>query len=468
MFALKKVIPHTIYFYSAFSLLFHVAIFPIDDTSVNPIDITYGEAIHTMPNPKAWTIIIYMSADNDLRSFAARNIKQMALVGSNEFINILVQLDIRITGNKKITRRYYIEKNKILHVNSHDPYSQKMDSGDPETLISCCTWAIKHYPAQHIGLIFWNHGTGPLDPTTGRIINPTELFTFNPSINKFELDRNMGFIDYLSVVNNSERGICWDDSTGNYLTNQKLDAALAHIKTTCLHGKKFALIGFDACLMSSIEIANIIKNYADYMVGSQEVELGTGWNYQRVFTPFQSTPLSPAAFAQHIVNVYGITYSTITNDYTQSAINLNSIHELENNVDKVAQLLIECLQKQKNNSVKNMLQAARHKDQCTCFDEPSYLDLYHLYSSLQANMGLCTFTDSASGNSLKQTLHNALDEGKNIIKSVVFANTVGKNLQLAQGISIYFPERRIHYSYKKTPFAATNKWFSFLTQLLGA
>src|SRR3990167_10950429 len=62
------------------------------------------------------TIIIYMAADNDLRIFAARNIQQMAAIGSNENISILVHLDIRISGNKKITRRYLIEKDKVLHI----------------------------------------------------------------------------------------------------------------------------------------------------------------------------------------------------------------------------------------------------------------------------------------------------------------------------------------------------------------
>ena len=39
-------------------------------------------------NPKPWTILVYMSADNDLRSFAASNIKQMASIGSNEHVSI--------------------------------------------------------------------------------------------------------------------------------------------------------------------------------------------------------------------------------------------------------------------------------------------------------------------------------------------------------------------------------------------
>ncbi len=222
-------------------------------------------------SPKGWTFIVYMAADNDLRGFAARNIKQMAAIGSNEFINIVIQLDIRISGNKKITRRYFIEKGRVVHVNDNDPESQQMDSGAPETLISCCKWAITQYPAQNYALVFWNHGTGILDPDRGRIINATELFSFNPTNNKYELDRSIGFFDFVNAINaeeeQEERGICWDDSTGNYLSNQALDYALNKVMQNYLQGQKFGLIGFDACLMSMLEVGNIIKKYAQIMVG---------------------------------------------------------------------------------------------------------------------------------------------------------------------------------------------------------
>ncbi len=191
---------------------------------------------------KNWTFIIYMSADNDLRGFAARNIKQMAAIGSNEFVHIAVHLDIKISGNRKITRRYYIDKNTILHVNANDIATQKMDSGDPQTLISCCSWAINHYPAKQYALVLWNHGTGCLNPTHGKIISPTELFAFNPSSNKLELDRTMGFFDIIDAASHYDRGICWDDSTGNYLNNQKLEYALSHICTENLGGKSSLLL----------------------------------------------------------------------------------------------------------------------------------------------------------------------------------------------------------------------------------
>lgn len=417
---------------------------------------------------KPWTFIVYMSADNDLRGFAARNIKQMAAIGSNQYINIVVQLDIRIAGERKITRRYYIEQGRILHVNANDPDSQQMDSGAPETLISCCTWAINNYPAENYGLVFWNHGTGICDPERGRIINATELFSFNPISNKLELDRSIGFFDFVNAINDEEerRGICWDDSTGNYLTNQALEYALGIIQRDCLGGGKFGIVAFDACLMAMLEVGNIMRKFAHVMIGSQEVELGTGWNYTHALSPFQEQALDINGFAQHIVNAYQQTYQHITSDYTQSAMDLSTLEQLEHNTHIVAQLFIDCLKQQKNGSVKRAIKASRDKLVCTHFDEPSYIDQHHFYSNVLANLRYFELNSPQATAQKIAQLSNALQEGCRLIQNIAFANKVGSNLSQAKGISIYFPERKIHPSYRKTTFALHNDWILFLTHYL--
>ncbi|HEX4068803.1 MAG TPA: clostripain-related cysteine peptidase, partial [Candidatus Babeliales bacterium] len=139
--------------------------------------------------PAKRLLMIYMAADNDLRPFAARNIQQMANIGSNQNITIVVHLDIRISGNKKITRRYLIERDQVLHIDPYNPLTQQMDSGNPATLISFCEWAIKNYAAEEYDLVLWNHGTGILEPPHGKIINPMDLFVFNPATHLFDLDR---------------------------------------------------------------------------------------------------------------------------------------------------------------------------------------------------------------------------------------------------------------------------------------
>ena len=44
-------------------------------------------------------------------------------------------------------------------------------------------------------------------------------------------------------------------------------------------GVRFDFIGFDACLMATLETAIAIEPYADYMIASEESEPGSGWYY---------------------------------------------------------------------------------------------------------------------------------------------------------------------------------------------
>ncbi|NLT13907.1 MAG: zinc-ribbon domain-containing protein [Clostridiales bacterium] len=44
-------------------------------------------------------------------------------------------------------------------------------------------------------------------------------------------------------------------------------------------GVKFDIIGFDACLMGTIETAYMLEPYADYLIGSEETEPAYGWDY---------------------------------------------------------------------------------------------------------------------------------------------------------------------------------------------
>ena len=411
------------------------------------------------------TIIIYMAADNDLRPFAARNIQQMANIGSNDNITIVVHLDIRITGNKKITRRYLIEKDQVLHIDPYNPLTQQMDSGNPATLISLCEWAIKDYPADEYDLILWNHGTGILEPPHGKIINPMDLFVFNPATHRLDLDRSIGFMEAIGSLEPKQRGVCWDDTTGNYLSNRKLEAALQTICQKCLNGKKFGIIGFDACLMSMVEVCSYMQQYAHIMVGSEEVELGMGWKYDEVLLPFVKQALDTTTFAAHIVNAYDRTYQTITNDYTLSAINLDSIELLEKNIDSIAKLLIQGLESQRS-VIHQIIRESKNKMLCTHFDEPTYIDLHHFYKNLLTNIKKATIDNTQLNLMVKNTLLKKIDEGIRLIEQLVIANTVGKNLKNARGIAIYFPERAIHSSYQEAMFLKTNSWGALLNRYI--
>lgn len=413
--------------------------------------------------PKAWTILVYMAADNGLRRFAIRNIEEMAKIGSNENFNVLVHLDI-INGSEKVSEFYYIEKNNIVHINVYPENILPMDSGNPKTLIEFCKHGISGFPAKHNLLILWNHGTGTINPRYGRFINPSLLFSYNPLTNKLDLDRSVGYLDLVAEEIGNFRGVCWDDSTGNYLSNETLAKTLKTICTSYLEGRKFDIIGFDACLMAMTEVYGLLKGCGDIVVASQEVELGTGWNYALLLMKLMQSVPTPEEFAQHIVISYYKAYQTITNDYTLSAIRLSMIDQLEKHIDRVATLLKDgLLDRTISGIVTAIVQKSREPRSCTHFDEPSYIDLYHFYDNLEKNI------DQAKANlptSFYATLKECLQERQVLFRSLVIAHTSGKNLSNSRGISIYFPFNRIHTSYQSNEFFKMNAWGNFLSQYI--
>ena len=420
-------------------------------------------------NPeKEYTLFIFMAAANDLYRFALKNILQMEAVGSNENINIIVQLNV--PGSSNPTKRYVIKKGKRLLVQADGPVpTQNLNSGSPQTLIDGVEWAMKYYPAKNLILNFWNHGSGCWDPGASKKINTNDFFYVDSETNMLKLDRSIEYIEYIEEQNNSEkqhRGICFDETHRSYMTNQDIKLALHDIHHRILGGKKIAAVWFDACLMSMIEIANICKDHAEYLIASEDVEYASGSNYQLVLSPFIQKVLSPKEFACHVVESFEKAYQPITRDFTQSAIDLSQISCIEMNINFVAKQLLAAIQTQQNKSVIKMLQQCKSRPFCTCFEEPSFIDLRHFYINLQNNLWQIRLADTSQENTIKAALTNLLTQGIDAINNAVIANATGSSLSNACGLSIYFPEKNMFNSYPRCNFAQTNSWCTLLMQYL--
>jgi hypothetical protein len=416
-------------------------------------------------NPKKHTtVFIYMADDNDLHYFAKKNLEDMKKIGSTPFLNIVVQVDGQ--GPYEKTKRFYVEKNNLVQVNKKDSLSEKkLDFGNAQTLIDGCLWAMQSYPADHHVLVLWNHGIGILDSIGGKTSNASELFIFNSETNLLEINRTINFIEYAKQreEEKEQRGICFSDTFGTYLTNQKLIYALSSVQRQ-MNGEKFDIIAFDACLMAMLEVGDLLAPYANIMVGSQELELGAGYPYHKIFEPFLTRPLEPQELAKHIVDVYSNNYKAITNDYTLSAADLTQFQDLEDSLENVAQLLIEALKNQKNSSVYRLIQASKNRRLCTCFSEPTYIDLYDFLTNLSESIEYMLIQPQKIG--LKEQLKTAIQETKEILERAVFANQVGRNLERARGLSVYFPHRMIDPSYLQTPFATKHSWLKLIKSMI--
>ena len=70
-------------------------------------------------------------------------------------------------------------------------------------------------------------------------------------------------------------------------------------------GCTFDWIGFDACLMATLETALVCNDYADYMIASEESEPGTGWYYTDWLTQLsKNTSASTESIGKTIVDTF--------------------------------------------------------------------------------------------------------------------------------------------------------------------
>ncbi len=236
-----------------------------------PVQEKIGSVINKInSDEKEYTLMVYMNgSDLESRSMAA-SIDIEEMLGSNldtSKVNLVLytggtetwHLNIPNTGNSTFLMD---NQGMILQGLSEKP----VNMGDSDTLSTFLNESYQNFPARHYGLIFWDHGSGPL---LG-----------------FGKDQNFD-----------------DDS----LELNELQTALDHSPFDKDH--KLDFVGFDACLMSSVEIANVFKDYASYLIASQETEPSMGWDYS-FLSAFNQTS-DPVSISDQIIQTYHTYYNEI-------------------------------------------------------------------------------------------------------------------------------------------------------------
>lgn len=369
---------------------------------------------------KATTFLVYMSADNSLYPYASFNISQMAKVGSNENLNVLVYLNIKYPGKNKTTMRLEIQKGKVVTV-SIDPWQ---DGGSPLTVQKALLWAIQDYPSDNLILVFWDHGSGSLNRNS-----------------------NYGY-----------RSVCYDDTTGNRLIDTDLVQSLSYA-CQLRGGKKVDIVSFDACLMAGIEIANTLAPYVNYMVASQQTIPGNGFPYDRLLSGLVNNNMKMSAI--NMVSAYKTEYNGQVSDYTLSVLDLSAINALSQNIDAIGSAFFSLLTSSGSKTIiKKMIQASSNTKVCTSFDDPCYLDLGHLYTNFTKNINALKLRDANQINYVK----TLLTTGISLLKKVVITQAHGPVFPNANGLSIYLEQNQVDPTYADLLWVQTNRWYTFLQQ----
>ena len=201
-----------------------------------------------------WTIFVYICGSN-LESedgFASVNMQEMVDATAISGVRFIVETGGASAWNNGASPDE-LDRFEIAGGNSTIVDRQPQASmGDSQTLADFLRWGLTTYPSAHTGLVLWNHGGGSIT------------------------------------------GVCFDDLFDSQsLTLRAIDDALNSTMDALPGG--FDFIGYDACLMGTLENANMLAPHAKYMIGSQECEPGTGWNYKSIGECIAADPSVDAA-----------------------------------------------------------------------------------------------------------------------------------------------------------------------------
>ncbi len=126
-------------------------------------------------------------------------------------------------------------------------------------------------------------------------------------------------------------GFGWDENTGNHLSVADLAAALKE------NGEQYDLIGFDACLMSGIEVARSMKPFAHYMLASEEISAG-GWSYEKWIPILAENPAQdPTETGRTIIRTFIEQEEPLGN--TEALIDLTRLEPVFESLDELGSAL---------------------------------------------------------------------------------------------------------------------------------
>ena len=237
-----------------------------------------------------FTVMVYMCG-TDLESkyaMATKDLMEMTAANISDRVNIIVE-----TGGctKWQNNTVSSQKNQIYKVETGGLIKLEDNVGtsamtDPANLTAFIDYCEKNYPANRRMLIFWDHGGGTVT------------------------------------------GYGYDEKNPNAssMTLAKIHTALQDADCT------FDVIGFDACLMATLETALVCNDYADYLLASEESEPGTGWYYTRWLNELSADPGKPTLdIAKTVIDDF-VTSSTSSSSNAKVTLSLIDLAELEGTI----------------------------------------------------------------------------------------------------------------------------------------
>ena len=326
------------------------------------------------------TILVYMcGADLESRSgMASKDIQEMLSARLGDKINLILytggakqwQNNVISSSTNQI---YQVKDGKLICLNDN---LGSVPMTKPDTLSGFIKWGAKSFPADRYELIFWNHGGG---------------------------------------------------STGGYGYDEKYPTAgamsLSGINKALKDGGvTFDFVGFDTCLMATVENALVVSNYADYLVASEETEPGVGWYYTDWLTALGSnTSMETIEIGKNIIDSFTSACAQ-TCPGQKTTLSLIDLAELSQTVPSeladFSKDTSEMIKSNEYSAVSNARSSTREFASSSRIDQVDLVDFANRIG-----------TDEAK-------------EPATALKGSIKYNRTSSNMTNAYGLSIYFPYKK--------------------------
>ncbi|MEG2295528.1 MAG: clostripain-related cysteine peptidase [Oscillospiraceae bacterium] len=254
-----------------------------------------------------------------------------------------------------------------------------LSMGEPETLRDFLDFGLTNYPAQQNLLVFWGHAGGV----------------------------NLGYgLD--------------ENFQGDTLM---LDEMLQALEQANLPPKIFDLIAFDTCLMANIETAQVVQDYGKYLLASQGLTPGRGFDYQWVKQLSENESLSMEALGKQIITAFTEFYIGTkigSSSTTLSLVNLSMVDKMEEELATLKKELLETGKSKELLEIRKTLPVYGEPD-----EYGANSDMVDLSMLIGAVEGFAPVQAKATRDALSDMI-------------VFFQNSLDMNF--SGGLSIYFPQ----------------------------
>lgn len=332
-----------------------------------------------------WTIFIYLCG-TDLESdggMGTDDIDEMLGATVSDHVRFVIQ-----TGGTSQWNTSDVDDSVIQRFLISDGVMEKVDEkplasmGTTDSLTDFLVWGLNDFKSDNMGLVMWNHGGGSIS------------------------------------------GVCFDEMYDNdSIDLMELDNALSECAAT--YNRRFKFIGFDACLMGTVEVANVLATYADYMYGSEETEPGSGWDYKAIGDYLAENPDADGAdLGKEVCDSFLAACEAQNDDEltTLSVIDLSKIDELLTNFNVFAKNMYEAGQDSSN--IAEMVRGIQSADN---------------YGGNNKTEGYTNMVDMGGIIDACSSFADGADATKKSLDSAVVYQVTGSTHPNASGLSMYYP-----------------------------